>query len=78
MKAARAWLVALSIGLLIMLSGTTDETLAAPEPPDGSTPSPPATTAPERTNVTVLMNGDLLWHNTNERPKTALTRWYAR
>jgi hypothetical protein len=64
LKAARAWLVALSIGLLIMLSGTADETLAAPEPPDGSTPSPPATTAPERTNVTVVMNGDLLWHNT--------------
>jgi poly-gamma-glutamate capsule biosynthesis protein CapA/YwtB (metallophosphatase superfamily) len=64
LKAARAWLVALSIGLLIMLSGTTDETLAAPGPPDGSTPSPPATTAPERINVTVVMNGDLLWHNT--------------
>jgi poly-gamma-glutamate capsule biosynthesis protein CapA/YwtB (metallophosphatase superfamily) len=47
-----------------MLSGATDETLAAPEPPDGSTPSPHTTTAPERTNVTVVMNGDLLWHNT--------------
>jgi poly-gamma-glutamate capsule biosynthesis protein CapA/YwtB (metallophosphatase superfamily) len=64
LKAARAGLVALSIGLLIMLWGATDETLAAPEPPDGSTPSPHATTAPERTNVTVVMNGDLLWHNT--------------
>ncbi len=47
-----------------MLSGATDETLAAPKPPDDSTPSSRATTAPERTNVTVVMNGDLLWHNT--------------
>lgn len=47
-----------------MLSGVTDETLAAPKPADGSTPSPRATFTPERTNVTVVMNGDLLWHNT--------------
>ena len=72
MKAARAWLVALSIGLLIMLSGATDERLAAPEPPDGSTPSSHTTTAPERTNVTVVMNGDLLWHNTNDKAKNSL------
>ena len=71
MKATRAWLVALSIGLLIMLSGTTDETLAAPEPPDGSTPSHPVTTAPKRTNVTVVINGDLLWHNTNDKAKNS-------
>jgi poly-gamma-glutamate capsule biosynthesis protein CapA/YwtB (metallophosphatase superfamily) len=64
LKAYRAWLIALSIGLLIMLSSVTDETLAAPKPPDGSPPSPRATTAPERTSVTVVMNGDLLWHNT--------------
>ena len=43
--------------------GCDGETLAAPKPADGSTPSPCVTT-PERTNVTVVMNGDLLWHNT--------------
>jgi poly-gamma-glutamate capsule biosynthesis protein CapA/YwtB (metallophosphatase superfamily) len=64
LKPFRAWLAALSIGLLIMLSGVTDETLAAPKPADGSTPSPRATFTPERTDVTVVMNGDLLWHNT--------------
>jgi Bacterial capsule synthesis protein PGA_cap len=71
---------AVGIGLLIILSGcATDEPLAGRTPVPSSTatlisptPSPTSSTEstkrspvkPQRTSVTVVMNGDLLWHNT--------------
>jgi poly-gamma-glutamate capsule biosynthesis protein CapA/YwtB (metallophosphatase superfamily) len=67
------------MGLLVMLSGCASNEPAVRTPEQVRTPSPPATSSrptssgqptqplparPERTRVTVVMNGDLLWHNT--------------
>jgi poly-gamma-glutamate capsule biosynthesis protein CapA/YwtB (metallophosphatase superfamily) len=64
------------MGLLIMSGCATDEPLAGRTPVAGATlsgPSPSSSAGqstqlrpskPKRTSVTVVMNGDLLWHNT--------------
>jgi poly-gamma-glutamate capsule biosynthesis protein CapA/YwtB (metallophosphatase superfamily) len=75
-----ARLAAFGIGLSIMLSGCAGNEPSVRTPTQASTPSPAATLGssptpsaqstqrplakPKRTSVTVVMNGDLLWHNT--------------
>jgi poly-gamma-glutamate capsule biosynthesis protein CapA/YwtB (metallophosphatase superfamily) len=65
-------LAAVATALLIMLSGCSAEQPVAPSPPAPSPPQGPSSSAPSvkraptttPTSVTVVMNGDLLWHNT--------------
>jgi len=66
-------LAAVGIAILMMLSGCATDHPVAVRPPvattaQGPTSSPQpakrAPTTPQRTSVTVVMNGDLLWHNT--------------
>jgi poly-gamma-glutamate capsule biosynthesis protein CapA/YwtB (metallophosphatase superfamily) len=65
-------LAAVATALLIMLSGCSAEQPVAPSPPAPSPPQGPSSSAPSLkraptttpTSVTVVMNGDLLWHNT--------------
>jgi poly-gamma-glutamate capsule biosynthesis protein CapA/YwtB (metallophosphatase superfamily) len=74
-----ARLAAFGIGLSIMLSGCAGNEPSVRTPTQASTPSPAATLSrptssaqstqrppakPKQTSVTVVMNGDLLWHNT--------------
>jgi poly-gamma-glutamate capsule biosynthesis protein CapA/YwtB (metallophosphatase superfamily) len=72
-------LAAVGIGMLIMLSGwvtgglagcaaesSPTATLKTPTPsaPSSGQPTTGSPSKPRRTSVTVVMNGDLLWHNT--------------
>jgi Bacterial capsule synthesis protein PGA_cap len=72
-------LVAVGIGMLIMLSGCVTGALAGcaaessptatlktrtPSPTSSGQPPTRSPSKPRRTSVTVVMNGDLLWHNT--------------
>ncbi|MFL6047455.1 MAG: hypothetical protein ACJ72M_20395 [Propionibacteriaceae bacterium] len=77
----RTGLAAVGIGLLIMLFGcandrpVADPTSSASSTATSSESSPVATPSgqptkqapgkPAKTSVTVVMNGDLLWHNTS-------------
>jgi cytoskeletal protein RodZ len=77
----RTGLAAVGIGLLIVLSGCANDrpvvgpTSSASSTATSSQSSPVATPSaqptkqapvkPTKTSVTVVMNGDLLWHNTS-------------